>query len=434
MDYTEIINEPWRKQAPGIRELSGLELPPLQQMRLPNGITLNVLDRGDAEVCRLGVFIAGGAAESPSQTVASLAAALIREGSSAYPGSGLADLFERNGAWIDTSAHGHYTSLHIYSLNNRFAEVLPGVTDMLLNPELSDDIFSIFRENKARALETELCKVASVAMRESDRIYLGPGHPMARLEQPDDIRRIASDEVRKFHASRCHASNIALFLTGRIDTGAVDTVVKAFGGISEGAPCSMDIRLPQGVWTPEVKYIEVTGATQAAVRMMIPAISRKHDDYEMLRIAVCALGGYFGSRLNANIREAKGLTYGITSSLVGIDGYGVINIACQCDDRYVDAVISEIRQELNRMKSGDYTADEIARLKRFYMTSLSGILVSLFCVLVFYDCAHIADIPSDYFAQQLRALEMLSVEPLREMAHKYFQSDISLTVVAGHKQ
>lgn len=143
MDYTEIINEPWRKQAPGIRELSGIELPPLQQMRLPNGITLNVLDRGDAEVCRLGVFIAGGAAESPSQTVASLAAALIREGSSAYPGSGLADLFERNGAWIDTSAHGHYTSLHIYSLNNRFAEVLPGVTDMLLNPELSDDI-SVF--------------------------------------------------------------------------------------------------------------------------------------------------------------------------------------------------------------------------------------------------------------------------------------------------
>ena len=154
----------------------------------------------------------------------------------------------------------------------------------------------------------------------------------------------------------------------------------------------------------------------------------------MLRIAGCALGGYFGSRLNANIREAKGLTYGITSSLVGIDGYGVINIACQCDDRYVDAVISEIRQELNRMKSGDYTADEIARLKRFYMTSLSGILDSPFSVMDFYESAHIADIPSDYFAQQLRALEMLSVESLREMAHKYFQSDISLTVVAGHKQ
>lgn len=197
-------------------------------------------------------------------------------------------------------------------------------------------------------------------------------------------------------------------------------------------PYTLDIRQPQGVWTPEVKYVEVAGAAQSAVRMTIPSISRQHDDYEMLRIAVCALGGYFGSRLNANIREEKGLTYGIASSIIGMDGYGAINIACQCDGRYVDTVISEIHHELNRMKSGDYPSDEIARLKRFYTTSLSGILESPFSVMDFYESGHIADIPSDYFVQQLRALDSLSAESLREMANRYFQSDKALTVVAGN--
>ena len=85
------------------------------------------------------------------------------------------------------------------------------------------------------------------------------------------------------------------------------------------------------------------------------------------------------------------------------------------------------------MESGDYTADEIARLKRFYMTSLSAILESPFSVTDFYESSYIAKIPADYFAQQLNALDALSAESLSEMASKYFKSDAALTVVAGQK-
>ncbi len=434
MAYDNMIDEPWRKQAPEVHELSGLALPPLQRLQLPNGITLNVLDRGDADVCRLGIFMRGGSAENRTQSIAALASSLIREGSKDYPGSALADLFERNGAWLDTSAHTHHTSVHIYSLNNRFCRILPGVADMVLNPELSDDVFNIFRENKARALETELCKVATVAMRESDRIFLGQGHPMARLERPDDIRNLTAGDIRDFHGSRCDASNISLFLTGKINDKTINAVADIFGSIkAENEPYQLDVRLPQGIWSQDVHHVGLPGAAQAAVRMTIPAVSREHDDYEMLRIAVCALGGYFGSRLNANIREAKGLTYGIAASIIGIDGYGAINISCQCDNRYTDTVISEIHHELHRMESGDYTADEIARLKRFYMTSLSAILESPFSVTDFYESSYIAKIPADYFAQQLNALDALSAESLSEMASKYFKSDAALTVVAGQK-
>lgn len=427
--------ESWRKTAPEVKELSGLSLPAVDKMTLPNGITLNIIDRGESEVCRLGVAIRGGLAESRAQCVASLAASLMREGSQSYQEGNLADLFERNGAWIDTSAHSHYTLVHVYSLNNRFCDVLPGVVDMILRPEFSNDIFEIFRENNARALETDLRKVANVAMRESDRIFLGSNHPLGRFDTPDDIRLLSVDEVRDFHSSRCNdASNITLFLTGKIHDDAIDAVSKAFGRIdSADKPCGLNIMLPQGKWTQDVRLVEMESASQCAVKMTIPSIPREHDDYESLRVAVCALGGYFGSRLNTNIREVKGLTYGISSSIIGIDGYGAINIACLCDGRYVDTVITEIRNELHRMASDDFSKDELARLKRFYMTTLSGILESPFSVMDFYESSHIANIPSDYFLQQLRALESLSAESLRDMAVKYFNSDRALTVVAGNK-
>lgn len=427
-----INNELWRKDAPPVHELSSLELPVLRKESLPNGIPLYILNQGETEVCRLGIFIRGGYSESNTPSVASLAASLMREGSVRYPAENLADLFERNGAWIDTAAHNHYTAIHVYSLNNRFNEVLPGVADMILNPEFSDDVFEIFRENKARSLETDMCKVAVIASRESDRIFYGKDHPMGRIEHPDNIRDINVDEIRNFHSERCNASDITLFLTGKIDEEAIKTVSAGFGSITnDRKPFSLSIMLPEGKWDKDVQTFSLSAANQAAVKMTIPAISRANYDYEMLRVAVCGLGGYFGSRLNTNIREEKGLTYGITSSIIGIDGFGAINISCQCDERYVDTVIREIRYELDRMKSGDYTDDEIARLKRFYMTSLSGILESPFSVMDFYESSFIADIPSDYFTQQLRALENLSPAILREIASKYFHHDEALTVVVG---
>lgn len=75
------MDEPWRQQAPQVRELSDLVLPAVKRIQLPNGIMLNMLDRGDADVCRLGIFMRGGSAESSKQSVASLAASLMREGS-----------------------------------------------------------------------------------------------------------------------------------------------------------------------------------------------------------------------------------------------------------------------------------------------------------------------------------------------------------------
>lgn len=433
MDVKTLIdNEPWRKEAPQVRELSSLELPAVSKEVLPNGIPLYILNQGDAEVCRLGIFIRGGFSESSTSAVASLSASLIREGSLKYPVENLADLFERNGAWIDTASHSHYTATHVYSLNNRFDEVLPGVADMINNPEFSDEVFEIFRENKARSLETDLCKVSAIASREADRIFYGEKHPMGRLELPDDIRAIGVDDIRSFHRMRCDASNMTLFLTGKIDDKSIRSVADTFGATrSESPTCELNIKQPAGSWGREPQRFHLSNANQAAVRMTIPAISRADDDYEMLRIAVCGLGGYFGSRLNTNIREEKGLTYGITSSIIGIDGFGAINISCQCDEQYVETVIREIRYELDRMKTGDYTTDEIARLKRFYMTSLSGILESPFSVMDFYESSFITDIPSDYFIQQLRALDRLSPSVLREMAEKYFQHDSALTVVVG---
>lgn len=427
-----INNELWRKDAPPVHELSSLELPVLRKENLPNGIPLYILNQGETAVCRLGIFIRGGCSESYTPSVASLAASLMREGSGRYPAENLADLFERNGAWIDTAAHNHYTAIHVYSLNNRFNEVLPGVADMIINPEFSDDVFEIFRENKARNLETDMCKVSVIASRESDRIFYGKDHPMGRIEHPDNIRDINVDEIRNFHSERCNASDITLFLTGKINEEAIKTVSAGFGSLTnDRKPYSLSKMLPEGKWDKDVQTFSLLAANQTAVKMTIPAISRANDDYEMLRVAVCGLGGYFGSRLNTNIREEKGLTYGITSSIIGIDGFGAINISCQCDERYVDTVIREIRYELDRMKSGDYTDDEIARLKRFYMTSLSGILESPFSVMDFYESSFIADIPSDYFAQQLRALENLSPAMLREIASKYFHHDEALTVVVG---
>ena len=92
--------------------------------------------------------------------------------------------------------------------------------------------------------------------------------------------------------------------------------------------------------------------------MSIPAIPRYHPDYNLLRMTVTALGGYFGSRLMMNIREDKGYTYGIQANLLGYREGGVISIMTETATQYIDAVINEVRHELIRLREQPMPDDE----------------------------------------------------------------------------
>ncbi|MDE6377620.1 MAG: insulinase family protein, partial [Duncaniella sp.] len=183
-----------------------------------------------------------------------------------------------------------------------------------------------------------------------------------------------------------------------------------------------------------LEFTLVPDAVQNSVAMGIPAIGRNHPDYIPLCIAVPALGGYFGSRLTMNIREEKGLTYGITASLMTYPDAGFVIIESDTDPANGSALIDEVRIEIERLKDpASFSPDELTRLRRHILSDLARITDTTFSRMMYLQSrVTMGDSPTG-FADLEAAARLLSADSIAETASRYLDPDRLVISIAGAK-
>lgn len=424
---------PDRKKAPEIHSIGKLSLPYISEETLPNGVRLSVLNSGDMEVNRLTVALPGGEAEEPSPLLANLTNYLITEGCKDMTGAGIAEKLEFNGAWIKPLVHTHYRSLSLYSLNSTASTVIPMFGNILTSPSFPQDAFENIAGQAVERIRIDREKVSVLAGDELRGLAYGQDSPIARYATPESVAGISRCAIKDFYYRNLNSAGIHAFLAGKISEETAACVRDMLMAFPEGKEFE---RTPLGL-SPSAtlrRHVEKTGALQSAVKMAIPSIGRTHPDYVALRIAVIALGGYFGSRLMANIREEKGLTYGINSSLLGFPEKSYINVSTQTANENVDIVIHEVIAEMERMKDpASYTGKEIDRLSRHVISGLASSLDTPFSVMDFRGVELFADTPADYFYRQQEVASAITPQLLAETAGKYFDTSRMYVVSAGKK-
>lgn len=417
-------------------EVKGINLHPMPDVEttiLSNGMSLHTLSRGSADVCRLSIVIQGGEAEAPSASVAQLSAKLLVEGAGNKSGAEVAEVLDREGAWISTKADSHHRTVTLFSLTRNLPSLLPLLCDMLVRPKFEASEFDIYRERLARTLATDLTKPSYHASKASEKAFFGNGHPFSRDESPDDIRNILASETAKFHFNSLRGSNIHLYLAGNLTPGLCDMVACGFDALNLCAYGHDKRLVPPDSELSGRKRVDVAlpGVKQSAVSILMPAIPRSSPDYEALRMAVIGLGGYFGSRLMANIREDKGMTYGITASLLGYHECGAISVTTQTDSIYLNRIIDEIESELRRMSSEPLSDDELKRLRNYVALTLASQLDSPFSAIDYHESHVTAGTPHDYFERQMRALATLDADIIASLSSRYLKPDNMIIATAG---
>lgn len=421
-----------RSKAPEVHEFGKLTYNDPQSIRLDNGTYLHIESSGEAEVCRLTVALPGGEAEAPKAGLANCAAQLLQEGTVCNSGEEIAQKLEFNGAWLLTAVSTHYTLVTLCCINDKFLEILPVIYDIINNPVFPESSFRQVIEKTASRFEIEREKVSVLADETLRKLAYGDDNPLSRAQNPEVIRELTRKEISDFHFSRLNSEDTHIFFSGLLNEGMINAVVKMFS-----RPCTDG----HYNFTPLIfnenrrvrqEHVEKINSKQSAVKMMIPTIGRDNSDFVALRLTVTALGGYFGSRLMLNIREDKGLTYGISSALLGYKDKGFIMISTQTDSRSVDEVIRLIKVELERMKdASSYTRDELKRLSGMSLLSLANVLETPFSRMEFYQTRFLADTPPDYFERQEMTARMVMGELLAAQATKYFDLSRLIIVTAG---
>lgn len=427
------MTAPDRTTPPRVTELSGMKLPPLSRHTLPNGVRLAILDAGSQPVSRITVIHGGGKLDIDRPELYPVLTGTLSEGTQSMSGAAIAETLEYNGAWTSFNAGRHNCVSTLYGLNSRAQETIPVFADILTRPALTPEATGTQCKKIAAATDLSRKKVSNAASEEINILAYGPEHPAARVLTGEDFLSVSADDIRRLHARAFLGTPPTIYLAGQITDELRGLVEKCFGQTDYTAGNGISRRVIAPEYNPagDRRLRLMPDSMQTAIRIAIPTLPRTAPDYENMRLATIALGGYFGSRLMANIREDKGYTYGISAFPTPRLEGTFINIECQTDNSHVNDVLRETETEIARLAETLMPEEEITGIRRLLLSSLASVLDSPFSMLDFHINLDALGVTGDSYTRQVEAATAMTPAIIREATVKYLVDAPRLTALAG---
>lgn len=423
-----------RTTPPPVTDFSNITLDVTEPITLSNGMKMWIVGNGEDEINKLSVYMTGGGFHESCPSQATACSMAVFNGNKNMTYAQIAEAIDFYGAWRSMQVYDNCTAFSISSLNENFDKTLPIFFDCLRFPTFPDNEFELNKRQLAVNCATVREKVKYIANKEIMRLYYGDSHPLATNPTPENINSLTQNQMLSFYSSYYKAQNCNLILAGHITDREISVVEDV---VSQWQPTGE----PSSILNPDLnpseemfKVIHKDGAVQAAITMMLKTVPRKHPDYFKLRILTTVLGGYFGSRLMANIREDKGYTYGINASHSGRSFDGYIAISTECDTQHTWNVINETKKEMQRLCEEQIPEQELQVVKRHMLSDLVKTLDTPFSIASYVGNMFCYGVYPEYFNEQVKAIQETSSKDLLDTAKQYLDINMLRIVVACDKK
>jgi len=257
-------------------------------------------------------------------------------------------------------------------------------------------------------------------------------HPYGRgTPEPESVARVQPAALRKLHAARVRPAGSLLVLAGDLEVDAtMAAAAEAFGPWEAGGGQS-DLPAPQITTPPSFLVVDRPGAVQTNVRLGGPALARTDPDYPALALAVTVYSGYFTSRLNDNIREQKGYTYGAHSRIEHRRMASQITVSADVGREVTAAALVEVFYELGRMVSLPVSQAELDAARRYVQGTLAMGIQTQSGLTSYLGSLVAAGLPVSYLREYPAALERVGVNDVLAAAHRYLGPSQLTTVLVG---
>ena len=285
--------------------------------------------------------------------------------------------------------------------------------------------------NQQQKLQVSLQKNDVVARRNFNKAMYGDTiYGFAGVA--DDFKTLHREDMLSHYSEMYQPSNCTILIAGKIEPETLSLIKEIFGQEWTGSTQKADTTQPEIQHSTEHFYfIEKPDALQSAIRMGMPLINRTHPDFPSLQVLNTVLGGYFGSRLMANIREDKGYTYGIGSGMSSLKHAGALFIATEVGADVCKAAITEIEKEINILKTDLIPDEELSLVKNYMLGSLLGSLENVFSHADKFKSIHFAGLGYEYYDRYAKIIKTITSTDLLTLANKYLDFDGFYKVIVG---
>ncbi len=419
-----------RTKAPEIRKINRLTLLQPEVHLLDNGIPVYVTNMGTQEIVKLEAVFHAGRPFERRRLAARATLNMLKEGSEAYPAEVLAETMDFYGSSIQSPFHMDHSNLTLYTLRKHFPRVIPAFADILRRPVFPEDELEQFRRRNQQRLQVDLSKPDVVAYRTFTEHLFGADHPYGYNSYPDDYRLIRREDLQEHHQAFFSARNCQLFLSGNVGTPELELLNRELGhSLPEGEAAQP--RLSDVATTPSRQELPHPGSVQAAIRIGRKLFDRRHPDYRGMYVLNTVLGGYFGSRLMNNIREEKGYTYNIYSTLDTMRYDGYFYIGTEVGKDFAADTRTQIYREMDLLRKKLIPREELEMVRNYLLGNFLTMLDGPFNVSELIRTLVTEDLPLSYFDEAVESVQSIDARSLRELARKYLDPEQMWEVVVG---
>lgn len=278
-----------------------------------------------------------------------------------------------------------------------------------------------------QSLKINLEKTSYLASLELRKKLFGANHPYGRDAGLSDVTAVQQSWLKDFHHTRF--GDFQIICSGNITDDLVNALTRCFESITLNAfPETVFNQSPNSV---SEEFIEKKESVQSSLRLGRMAVGRTHTDYPALLLLNHIFGGYFGSRLMKNIREEKGLTYGISSSVAALKHASYLTIGTDVNKENRELAQQEIKNEMNALCNELISENELETARNHFIGSLQSEITTPFAHADKIKNLLLFSLPSDYYQQMIHKLNSLTAQDLQDAANTYLDSKTFTTVAVG---
>ncbi len=424
-------------RAPVNKEILKVKLPKAQEATLSNGLRVILLPRTTVPIFTMQMVVLSGGLADPADYhgLATMTAALLREGTTTRKSKDIAEQVETLGVTLQTaSGLSNLTStVTMFSLVENLDPMLAIYADIIRNPTFPQDEVDKYKARQLQQLSFQRSLPQFLVQERFLQAIYGPSHPAGIFTTPvDSLKRVTSADLAKFHSTYYRPNNAILAIVGDLTLKDImPKLEKAFGGWERADVPAMNIPAAPAQGTARIQLIDRPGSVQTVLQLGNLGIERTSEDYFGMLVLNQVLGAGPAARLFLNLREKNGYTYGAYSNFNSSKYRGTLISSSEVRTAVTEGAMKEFMYELKRLRDEKVGAVELENAKRAIVGGFALSLEQPGSLLGNIITQKIYDLPANYWDTYPQRVEAITADDVQRIAQKYVDLNHLQIVAVG---
>jgi predicted Zn-dependent peptidase len=423
-------------RVPVNQEILKVKLPHPKEVRLPNGLTLLVLEQHKLPTLSITLWIKSGALSDPKDMpgLASFTADSLRDGTTKRSSTQIAAELDEIGATFNGFAGfgSNFTSLNASGLSESVDKLMDLMSDMVLNPSFPADELEKYVRREKTVLVQQRTDPGFLARERFNRAVYGDFPAAILSPTSESLQKATPALLKEFHQAHYAPNNAIMGIAGDINVEQATALVKKYFGQWKNHPVpNPPATSVAAVGPAKIFLVDRPGSVQSNILAGGLSLRRGDPDEIPLTVANRVLGGGSAARLFMNLREEKGYTYGAYSRVSSSLYPGTFAANTEVRNPVTDGSLHELMYEFKRLRDEKVPQSELDDAKRSIVSSFALSLENPQAVVVRWMDAKYYGLPADYWDHYSDEIAKVDADTVQRMAKKYIDLDHLQVVVVG---